>query len=279
VFPSGDAIEALRAALQLSPDNLPLRQHLAQSLMGVGRFEEAEREYREALALAPQNADLKIGLAVSYLQQNKISQSLVVVEDLVKRQDAPAAARVLYARLLIRTGDIANAVAQYKLALEIDPQTADPALSDQLGVGDSAQGEVDDGRLREYAQPVGEELPAELERPKLTFADVGGMQVLKEEIGMKIIYPMQHPEMYKAYGKAIGGGILMYGPPGCGKTYLARATAGEIKASFLAVGINDVLEMWIGNSERNLHVIFEQARRNRPCVLFFDEVDALGGRR
>jgi len=279
VIPSGDAIEALRAALQLSPENLPLRQHLAQSLLGVGRFEEAEREYREALALAPQNAELKIGLAVSYLQQNKLSQSLVVVEDLVKRQDAPAAARVLYARLLIRTGDVANAVAQYKLALEIDPQAADPALSDQLGVGDSVQGEVDEGRLREYAQPAGEELFAELERPKLTFADVGGMQPLKEEIGMKIIYPMQHPEMYKAYGKAIGGGILMYGPPGCGKTYLARATAGEIKASFLAVGINDVLEMWIGNSERNLHVIFEQARRNRPCVLFFDEVDALGGRR
>lgn len=279
MFSSGDAIEALRAALQLSPENIPLRKHLAQSLMGVGRFEEAEREYREALALAPQLAELKVGLALSYFQQNKTSQSLVVVEDLVKRQDAPASARVLYARLLIRSGDIPSAVAQYKLAIEIDPQAADPALSDQLGVGSSNTSEVDEGRLREFADPVSEEMPAELERPKLTFADVGGMQTLKEEIGMKIIYPLQHPEMFKAYGRAIGGGILMYGPPGCGKTYLARATSGEIKASFLAVGINDVLEMWIGNSERNLHVIFEQARRNRPCVLFFDEVDALGGRR
>jgi SpoVK/Ycf46/Vps4 family AAA+-type ATPase len=71
----------------------------------------------------------------------------------------------------------------------------------------------------------------------------------------------------------------MYGPPGCGKTLLARATAGEIQAGFIAVGINDVLEMWIGNSERNLHQLFEQARRNRPCVLFFDEVDALGASR
>jgi transitional endoplasmic reticulum ATPase len=85
--------------------------------------------------------------------------------------------------------------------------------------------------------------------------------------------------LYKAYGKPIGGGILLYGPPGCGKTYLARATAGEIKAGFIAVGINDVLDMWIGNSERNLHELFEQARRNRPCVLFFDEVDALGANR
>jgi len=98
-------------------------------------------------------------------------------------------------------------------------------------------------------------------------------------LGLKIIYPLRHPEMYKAYGKSVGGGILMYGPPGCGKTYLARATAGEIEAGFIAVGISDVLKMWIGNSERNLHQLFEQARDHQPCVLFFDEVDALGGRR
>jgi SpoVK/Ycf46/Vps4 family AAA+-type ATPase len=105
------------------------------------------------------------------------------------------------------------------------------------------------------------------------------MAALKEEIRLKIIYPLEHPEIYAAYGKKIGGGILMYGPPGCGKTHLARATAGEIKAGFLSIGINDVLDMWMGNSERNLHEIFEQARRSKPCVLFFDEVDALGSKR
>src|SRR5690606_2704948 len=79
--------------------------------------------------------------------------------------------------------------------------------------------------------------------------------------------------------KAIGGGILMYGPPGCGKTHLARATAGQVKASFISVGIHDVLEMWIGSSEQRLHTMFEQARRQTPCVRFFDEVDALGASR
>ena len=79
-----------------------------------------------------------------------------------------------------------------------------------------------------------------------------------------------------AYGKKVGGGILMYGPPGCGKTHLARATAGEVQAKFMSIGINDVLDMWMGNSERNLHSLFEQARRNRPCVLFFDEVGRIG---
>jgi len=105
------------------------------------------------------------------------------------------------------------------------------------------------------------------------------MEKVKEEIRLKIIHPLTHADLYQAYGKAIGGGILMYGPPGCGKTYLARATAGEIKAGFISVGINDVLDMWIGNSERNLHSLFEQARENKPCVLFFDEVDALGASR
>jgi SpoVK/Ycf46/Vps4 family AAA+-type ATPase len=102
---------------------------------------------------------------------------------------------------------------------------------------------------------------------------------LKEEVRLKIIYPLTHADMFKAYGKSAGGGILMYGPPGCGKTHLARATAGEVQAGFIAVGIHDVLDMWIGNSERNLHSLFDQARRNAPCVLFFDEVDALGASR
>jgi SpoVK/Ycf46/Vps4 family AAA+-type ATPase len=105
------------------------------------------------------------------------------------------------------------------------------------------------------------------------------MDPVKEEIRMKIILPLEHPEMFEAYGKKVGGGILMYGPPGCGKTYLARATAGEVKAAFLSIGISDVLDMWIGSSEKNLHELFEQARRNKPCVLFFDEVDALGASR
>jgi SpoVK/Ycf46/Vps4 family AAA+-type ATPase len=105
------------------------------------------------------------------------------------------------------------------------------------------------------------------------------MEAVKDEIRVKIIYPLQHADMYEAYGKKIGGGILLYGPPGCGKTHLARATAGEVQAKFMSIGINDVLDMYIGNSEKQLHALFDQARRSKPCVLFFDEVDALGASR
>ena len=144
----------------------------------------------------------------------------------------------------------------------------------------TAYDEDDDRRVRLPADESGEvDFDTELERPKISFADVGGMESLKEEIRLKILHPLANPELYKMYGKSVGGGILMYGPPGCGKTYLARATAGEAKAAFLAVGIEDVLDMWLGNSERRLHQLFETARQNTPCMLFFDEVDALGAKR
>ncbi len=275
-----DAIQGLRDALEVSPDNIPLRLHLAKTLMGLGQFEDAEAEYRQALSFAPNNPQVKLGLVSAYDQQGKTSQALVVVEDLCGKQDAPAEAYVVFARLLLKTGSVQDAVAQYKLAIEMDPSVADEQLGEQLGVGEEYQEQdVFEGRIREVTGEHEGRFETEIERPKIKFDEVGGMEELKEEIRLKILYPLQHPEMYAAYGKQIGGGILMYGPPGCGKTYLARATAGEIGAGFLSVGISDVLEMWTGQSERNLAQIFEQARYNKPCVLFFDEVDALGGRR
>lgn len=277
-MPGPDPLAPLREALRLSPDNIPLRQHLAESLLGSGRPEDAEAEFRAALALAPDNTALKIGLARAFLAQQKASAALVLVEDLVKARSSPGQAHVLYARLLYARGEVPQAVAQYKLGVEKDADAADEEFAGRLGIDAAYDDEVVDGRVR----AAWEEAPgttAEIERPKVAFDSVGGMDALKDEIRLKIIHPLNHPELYKAYGKAIGGGILMYGPPGCGKTHLARATAGEIKAGFISVGINDVLDMWIGNSERNLHSLFEQARDNKPCVLFFDEVDALGARR
>ncbi|HEX7902145.1 MAG TPA: AAA family ATPase [Planctomycetota bacterium] len=274
-----DPLKLLRDAVRQSPENMPLRRHLAESLLGAGRFEEAAREFRDALAKWPAESLLKIGLARAFSQMGKDSEAIVIVESLLTQNDTPGAAYVLHARLLARGGDVDRAVRAYKRGLEIDPAAADPELANRLGIG-ASEGEVVDGRVR-AARGEGEEGPAEVEveRPKISFKDVGGMEALKEEIRLKIIHPLTHPEIYKAYGKKIGGGILMYGPPGCGKTHLARATAGEIKAGFLAVGIHDVLDMWIGNSEKQLHGIFDQARRSAPCVLFFDEVDALGASR
>lgn len=277
---SVDPLATLREALQFSPDNLPLRRHLAESLLQAGRLAEAEAEFKEGLTRAPEDTGFRYGLAKAFCEQKKVSAALVVLEDMIKANIAPPAARVMYARLLFQQGDVPNAVAQYKLAIEQDADVRDADLDEKLGVGPSYQEtELTDGRIRAHSEEVGGGPEVSIERPKTKFADVGGMEALKEEIRLKIIHPLNHPELYRAYGKPIGGGILMYGPPGCGKTHLARATAGEISAAFLSVGINDVLDMWVGSSERNLHELFASARSNKPCVLFFDEVDALGARR
>jgi AAA+ superfamily predicted ATPase len=280
--PGDDTINALREALKVSPENVPLRKHLAEVLMGFGRAEEAEKELRLAVAGAPGDHALKLSLARVYVQLGRSSHAVVILEDLAKHSPAAMnpAARVLFASALHRAGDSQRASFQYRQAVDSDPSVADPALAEQLGTP-SAPPTLEGperGPAVEDDVPA-RRGPAEVERPRVTFADVGGMDAVKEQIRLKIIHPLTHPEIYKAYGKSIGGGILMYGPPGCGKTHLARATAGEVKARFIVVGINDVLNMYIGESERNLHEIFEQARAARPCVLFFDEVDALGASR
>ena len=277
---SFDPTAALREAVRVSPNNIPLRQHFAETLLTQGRAPEAEKEFREALGMAPNSAALKLGLARAFLAQKKNSHALALIEDIVKQPQAPPRAFILHARLLLDLGEAQQAVYQYRHGIEADPSVADAALAERLGIGNEEESEVVEGRVRATWEGEDDSGPSvDIEKPKLKFKDVGGMDKLKEEIQLKIILPLSNPDLYKAYGKKTGGGILMYGPPGCGKTYLARATAGEINASFIAVGINEVLDMWIGASERNLHELFENARSHKPCVLFFDEVDALGANR
>jgi SpoVK/Ycf46/Vps4 family AAA+-type ATPase len=155
------------------------------------------------------------------------------------------------------------------------PQANQPIANAEFSEGPGQDDEDEDRPKPNIPKPTSlspGELPIEFERPDVSFADVGGMAQVKKEIQLKICHPIKNPELFKQYGKKVGGGVLMYGPPGCGKTLLSRAT-------FLSIGIHQVLDMWLGNSEKNLHKIFDLARKQRPTILFFDEVDALASDR
>ena len=119
----------------------------------------------------------------------------------------------------------------------------------------------------------------DVEAAGVRLADVGGLTEVKKRLEASFLAPLRNPELRALYGKSLRGGLLLYGPPGCGKTFLAKAVAGELGASFLHVSLADVLDMYIGQSERNVKELFEVARTSAPCVLFLDELDAIGGKR
>ena len=277
-------IKNLREALQFSPDNIPLRLHLAQTLRQADLFSEAEEEY-EIVLQYKSVPEARLGLAIISYKLKNYSKAVVILESLIEEGNSELDTLLFYTRSLVRSEDMEQALESYQLLLQNHPDFSDDELDKKLRI--AAQGasqdfgfydnEDEDDYEEDYYDDIGSGVF--IEKPEINFKDVGGMDQVKREIDLKIVQPLLHPEIYKAYGKKIGGGILLYGPPGCGKTYIAKATAGQINAKFISLSLNDILDMWIGNSEKNLHHIFEVARENTPCVLFIDEIDALGASR
>ncbi|MCA8943318.1 MAG: AAA family ATPase, partial [Planctomycetes bacterium] len=230
---------------------------MSDVLLQVGRAGEALEVLREALQLAPNDSDIKLSLARTYRLNGKTSAAMVILEEMIRLDEASAAARVERARGLFAEGAVEDAVREYRRALDEDPDAADQEFGERLGITSSDADDLDDldrpidGRQRISDAGADDAVDIAPTRSDIDFGDVGGMADLKRDIQRKIIQPLKHPELYAAYGKKIGGGILLYGPPGCGKTHIARATAGEIDANFLSIGIHEVLDMWVGRSERN----------------------------
>jgi SpoVK/Ycf46/Vps4 family AAA+-type ATPase len=228
---------------------------------------------------------------------------IAALEESVKAAPDNAALRLHLVDLLLEAESWESADQHCRVLLERQPDSRDAlrrAVRTAEGVADSARAEGYRRLLAalgdETAQPVTAAGPAEdeydaflkevlaeadvdVETPTVTLADVGGLEEVKKRLNTSFLGPMKNPELQKMYGKSLRGGLLLYGPPGCGKTFIARAVAGELRARFFAIGLHDVLDMWLGKSEQNLHAVFETARRRAPCVLFLDEVDALGQKR
>ncbi len=270
-------LASLEAALRVSPDNEQLISVLLQAYLdtdqpsrGLALIDDTKVPFTEpALRLLAARVALESSapeLALDYAQEDS-GESLLV-----------------RARALLALERREEGRASYEAGVAKNPTLEDPALQTALNSRVRAFGMTSGGaRLRVISNDDTDDtevhrllMPGE---DKVTFADVGGLEDIKTAIHKRIILPFQKPSLFERFKKRIGGGILLYGPPGCGKTLLARATAGECAARFFNVTISDILDMYIGESERKLHAVFETARQSKPSVLFFDELEALGVKR
>jgi AAA+ superfamily predicted ATPase len=257
--PDSPVLDSLRKAVEAMPDDVPLRVHLAAMLLRAGQRHEAIRQVGAILQRDPGNT-----AALALLQEPQERAS---------------------------TADLSTAPQPSG-----EPAREDPARQDQ-GHGAGYDWSQAESELRDVLPPMfvsgdaaglgadaaGAEDPGaeafDVERSALGLADVAGMAEVKQRLEAAFLAPMRNPELRRLYGKSLRGGLLLYGPPGCGKTFIARAVAGELGARFMAVSFADVIDMFVGQSERNIHELFSIARRNAPCVLFLDEVDAIGQKR
>ena len=154
--------------------------------------------------------------------------------------------------------------------IDIDDDTIDAEVLDALCVNNEhfkyAQGHTNPSSLRETV----------VEIPNITWDDIGGLEETKKDLQEMILYPIEHPDKFQKFGMNPSKGVLFYGPPGCGKTLLAKAVANECSSNFVSVKGPELLTMWFGESEGNVREVFDKARAAAPCVLFFDELDSVG---
>ncbi|MEU4064041.1 ATP-binding protein [Streptomyces wedmorensis] len=276
-------IRSLRAAVAAAPGDVPLRLHFAELLLSEGRNDDAVAEAAVALQHAPGDADAR-ALMVRAMGLPPASASAPAPTPPPASTPPPAPAPAPAPE---------RSSAQAPSAPE-EPSATAPAAGESAEQAPdfdwaAAEQQVQDlvgPRFLEAPQADGGEGTAgdaaawDVDAPgAVRLADVGGMEEVKDRLEAAFLAPMRNPELRRLYGKSLRGGLLLYGPPGCGKTFIARAVAGELGANFLTVSLSDVLDMWIGASEKNIHDIFETARRQAPCVVFLDELDALGAKR
>ncbi len=237
---------------------------------------------RRAVAAAPDDLLLRLHLAQVLLDGGSTAAAVTECAEVLSRDPGSAPARVLMLAAL--SPPAPEAAGEHPAPLAAAPSDHGAPVQETGGFDwSAAEAQVDDiaGPMFTDRDPDGSAAaPAwDVERATITLADVGGMQEVKARLEAAFLAPMRNPELRRLYGKSLRGGLLLYGPPGCGKTFIAQAVAGELGAQFVSAGLSDILDMYIGSSERNISELFQLVRRSAPCVLFLDEIDALGQRR
>jgi len=302
-------LDSLRNAVTAMPDDVPLRLHLATMLLRAGQRDEAVRHLGAVLQRDPGNAEAMRMLTSSAEVSGPPASPPADLDSSTERargsaSPAPGSAPAQGAGAVQGGGAVQGDGAPGNGAQGSDEGTDDGSVADHRagdhGAGDHGAGDhgADAYDWSQAEDELRDVLPAmfvgdagsvsagldeasayDAENTGLTLADVAGLDEVKQRLEAAFLAPMRNPELRKLYNKSLRGGLLLYGPPGCGKTFIARAVAGELGARFITVSFADLIDMFVGRSERNIHELFEVARRNSPCVVFLDEVDAIGQKR
>jgi AAA+ superfamily predicted ATPase len=262
--PEPTVLDSLRKAVDAMPQDVPLRLHLATLLLRAGQRDEAFRHLGAVLQQDPGNAE-----ALSLLREPAGPGPEPGPAPGQAPEPEPGQAPGAQPEPADPAGSGPGKMPRY------DWSQAEEELRDVLPAMFIGEGEAADSA----SAGIDEADAYDAEHAGLTLADVAGMTEVKQRLEAAFLAPMRNPDLRRLYGKSLRGGLLLYGPPGCGKTFIARAVAGELGARFIAVSFADIIDMFVGQSERNIHELFEIARRNAPCVLFLDEVDAIGQKR
>jgi AAA+ superfamily predicted ATPase len=285
---SDPLLESLRNAVTAMPDDVPLRLHLARLLLRAGQRDEAVRHLGAVLQREPGNAEA-LAMLTSPAEVSGPPASAPADADIPPERSRGSAPTAPFSADSAEPGKPADSPAGDKTADGLAPGSPAREGSPEEDPGydwTQAEDEMRDvlptmfvGETGSSSAGLDEARAYDAEHTGLTLADVAGLDEVKKRLEAAFLAPMRNPELRKLYGKSLRGGLLLYGPPGCGKTFVARAVAGELGARFITVSFADLIDMFVGRSERNIHELFEVARRNAPCVVFLDEVDAIGQKR
>jgi AAA+ superfamily predicted ATPase len=299
-------IASLTAAVEAAPDDLPLRVHLAELLLQADRRAESIGQLAQVLARDPghEQAQTLMSRAIGTAAGTAGAQPTGIASDTsgtsTRSPQAQPPTPVEPSAPGISPGGEVEEITERAQAEPPGAEPTQPAPPSEhpLHAPEPRRpaDDIDWGAFEDefsgvvpprFAPAADEPEPVvgdddrmfDVETSSVFLTDVHGMDEVKKRLEVAFLGPLRNPKLRGLYGKSLRGGLLLYGPPGCGKTFIAKAVAGEMGAKFISLSIVDVLNMYVGNSEQNLHQIFETARRNAPCVLFLDEIDALGHKR
>ncbi len=269
------------------------------SLFEASKFQEAIVEYNDALKIDPNYADAYFNRALTQRILHNYDDAKKDLETVMKLQPKSADAPLLIGDIAESKNDFLGARFWYEKSLANNPdyseaknrlehidslihmeQTGPPKTSGTGFVpgtvtkkgGSPYEKEgtvIEEGQIKKLA----------FYKSKVKFDTVVGLDQVKKYLYENVVLAIQKPELFKKYGKKRGVGLVLYGPPGTGKTHIVDAIAGEANANVIIARINQIIDMYTGNTEKNLHAVFEQARHNAPCIILFDELDALGTKR